>query len=132
MKFTRMQKVETDVTHLLAEMGVRYWEDGTVNGEEDDDASPNMPFAENGIWRITIDLGTGTILNWPQGTTAETHYKVCDDGVYSLLSGGEVVANKDGYVPEMLGGGDYVVLHIGPDGVIANWKADLDYFGEDE
>lgn len=132
MKFKRMVEVESDVTHLLAEMGVRYWEDATVNGEDETDESPTMPFSKNGIWRIKIDLASGAIADWPSGVTAETHYKVCDDGVYSLLDGETLIQKKDGYVPSMLGGGDYVELSIGADGVIANWHADLEYFGEDE
>lgn len=132
MKFKRMVEVESDATHLLAEMGVRYWEDATVNGEDENDNSPTMPFAKNGIWLIKIDLESGAISDWPRGITAETHYKVCDDGVYSLLDGETLIQMKDGYVPSMLGGGDYVKLSIGADGVIANWQADLEYFGEDE
>jgi transcriptional regulator with PAS, ATPase and Fis domain len=29
-------------------------------------------------------LATGRVLDWPKGTTAEVHYKVCDAGCYWL------------------------------------------------
>lgn len=137
MKHTVTVTKEIEVTHLHAEMGVRYWEDAVVNGEEEDNDAPKMPFADGEVWRITIDLATGAIRNWPQGVSAETHYKVCDNGVYSLLVGDDVVVEKSGYVPDMLapsggGYGDYVILSIGHDGVIANWKANPHYFGEEE
>ena len=134
MKFKRMVEVETEVTHLVADMGVRYWEDAIVNGEEDDDENPTIPLRDGERWRLKIDLSTGKIDGWPECVTAQTHYKVCDDGVYSLIGGdGAEVVKKDGYVPDMLapqddGYGDYVILDIGPDGVIAGWEADLSYF----
>lgn len=137
MKFTRTVKQEIEVTHLVADMGVRYWEDGCVNGEPDDDDTPKMPLATNDGWKLVIALDTVAIVGWPQGVTAETHYKVCDAGVYTIMNGSEVVTRKDGYVPSMLapmgeGYGDYVILSIGADGVIAGWKADLAYFGDAE
>ena len=137
MKFKRMIEVETEVTHLVADMGVRYWEDAIVNGEEDDDENPTIPLRDGERWRLKIDLSTGKIDGWPEGVTAQTHYKVCDDGVYSLIGGdGAEVVKKDGYVPDMLapqddGYGDYVILDIGQDGVISGWKADLSYFNRD-
>ena len=134
MKFKRMIEVETEVTHFVADMGVRYWEDAIVNGQKEDDKNPTIPLRDGERWRLKIDLSTGTIDGWPEGVTAQTHYKVCDDGIYSLIgSDGAEVAKKDGYVPDMLspngrGYGDYVILDIGPDGVIAGWEADLSYF----
>ena len=139
MKFERTIKQEVDVTTLRASMGVRYWEDASVNGVDEDDENPAMPLISNRRWELLIDLATGRIEGWPEGTTAKTHYKVCDDGVYALLdcNGGEV-CKLDGYVPSMLatngrGYGDYVILSIGADGIIENWRADLSYFqrGED-
>lgn len=134
MKFKRLVEVETEVTHLLADMGVRYWEDASVNGSDEDDENPTIPLRSGDRWRLTIDLATGQICNWPGGFAAETYYKVCDDGVYSLLADdGSVVASRGGYVPSMLapnghGYGDYVILKIDGAGVIEGWKADLSYF----
>jgi len=129
-----MQKVE--VTHILAEMGVRYWEDGSVNGVLDNENAPTMPLKNGDVWRLKIELATGKIEGWPEGVTASTHYKVCDDGVYSALAAdGTVVAKVNDYVPRMMspkgGWGDYVIMDIGPDGVIADWSPDLQFFYEE-
>lgn len=129
-------KVETTkpVKYLLAECGVRYWEDGQVNGTTDDEDNPAMPFKQGDLWRVKIDLNTGVIEDWPEGTTAETHYKVCDAGSYKILDeNGEVVTELDGYVPSMMcpegsGYGDYVIMKIDETGKIANWKVDFDEF----
>lgn len=134
MKFERKIIEQVDVVTLRADMGVRYWEDGTINGEEDDNENPKMPLRDKDRWKIDIDLATGKIAGWPEGVIAETHYKVCDDGIYQLLDAtGAIIAETDGYVPSMLspkdaGHGDYVILEIGPDGAIAGWRADLAYF----
>lgn len=138
MTYTVTVKMKKEVTLLKAAMGVRYWEDGIVNGKADSEDCPTMPFAANGIWRLVIDIATGKILEWPHGVTASTHYKVCDDGVYSLIdSNGDTVAEKDGYVPRMLspkkdGFGDYAIMDIGEDGQICGWKPDLSYFEDDD
>lgn len=124
----KREKIEVD--RLRAECGVRYWEDATVNGVEDADGT-RIPLRFGDYWSPTIMLETGRILDWPEGTTAGLHYKVCDDGRYSLLSPhGEIVASIDGYVPKIMcplksGYGDYVIMNIGPDGVIDGWHADL-------
>lgn len=131
------------VKYIRARCGVRYWEDATVNGEEDTDGS-RIPLREGtaadnddlggGNWLLTIDLDTGKIEGWPEGTTASVHYKVCDDGDYELLDADRnVVASIDGYVPSLMcpegeGYGDYVIMEIAADGTIAKWKADLSEF----
>lgn len=128
---------EIPVKTLNAEMQVRYWEDGKINGVEDDDDNPKIPLRRGEIWQLFIDLETGMIAGWPKGVTAETHYKVCDAGIYRLMNDAEVVAVKDGYVPDMLcpsgnGFGDYVIMKIDGNGQIENWNADLSYFDPDE
>jgi len=137
MDFTMNVPTTVNVTKLYCVMGVRYWEDATVNGKPEDEDGPKMPFAVGDTWAINIDLETGKIDNWPGGVTARTHYKVCDAGAYSLIrEDGRVAASRDGYVPSMLapnggGYGDYVILDIGPDGTIASFRADLSYFEGD-
>ena len=42
-KFTIPVKCGTPVKTLHASMGVRYWEDGKINGVEDDDDNPKGP-----------------------------------------------------------------------------------------
>lgn len=131
--------VEVDVKFLKADCGVRYWEDAEVNGVEDDENKPAMPFASKDSWCPIIDIEAGAIVDWPKGVTAETHYKVCDAGVYTLLDGdGNEVKQINGYVPSIMcpdggGYGDYVIMKIDGDGKIANWRIDLSAFdGDDE
>lgn len=140
-------KTSVEVRYLRAECGVRFWEDATVNGAEDTDGSlipcRKGTAADNdhlvgGTWCPVIDLHTGKIENWPQGTTADIHYKVCDDGAYELLDADKTVIKLiDGYVitmmcPEGEGFGDYVIMKIAEDGTIANWQVDLSEFSERE
>lgn len=120
------------VKFLRATCGVRYWEDATVNGETDEDGSL-IPCRKGENWQPLIDLAEGRIVDWPQGTTASIHYKVCDDGFYELLDNdGKVVISRDGYVVRMMrpegSGDDYVVMKVDADGIIANWKIDLSDF----
>lgn len=129
--------IDTPVKYLRAECDVRYWEDATVNGVEDEDGSL-IPCREGSMWRPLIDLGTGVIQGWPEGTVAKIHYKVCDAGVYSLLDdSGETVIKIDGYVPAMMspadsGYGDYVIMNVDATGQIDGWKVDLSPFEQDE
>ncbi len=133
---TLMRPVEVSVVFLKAECGVRYWEDAEVNGKQEDDDNPTIPCRTGDSWCPVIALDTGKIEGWPEGVTAKTHYKVCDAGRYSLLDAERVeVVSIDGYVPEIMspggrGHGDYVIMVIGPDGVIEDWCVDFSAFGE--
>lgn len=107
---------------------VRYWEDANVNGVEDADGK--IPLRDGYSWRPVIELSSGRVKDWPNGTSADIHYKVCDDGDYWLLDGGGTrIAKYDGngYVPCILcvdddGYGDYIILNIRDDGLIIGWK----------
>ena len=139
--------VSVPVKYLRARCGVRYWEDATVNGERDEDGS-RIPCREGtaadndklggGDWCPTIELETGKIEGWPEGTTADIHYKVCDDGDYELLDADrKAVKRIDGYVPNILcpggaGYGDYVIMRIRRDGTIAGWRVTLADFERKE
>lgn len=120
---------KTTGTHLILEAGVRYWEDATVNGKEDSDGTL-IPFRRKDDWCPVIELGTGKIADWPQGTTAEIHYKVCDDGAYWLAdpSGKKLAKWKGYYVPNDLlcvgdnGYGDYIIFNVTADGSIIGWQ----------
>jgi hypothetical protein len=126
-------KRKVPVKYLRAECAVRYWEDASVNGVEDTDGKL-IPLREGDNWAPTIDLATGKIENWPQGTTAQIHYKVCDEGKYLLLDADRSeVCIKDGYVismmcPEGEGYGDYVIMNVAEDGTIDKWEVDLSEF----
>jgi hypothetical protein len=132
-----MQEVtEAQVELLKVEAGVRYWEDATVNGVSDDDGTL-IPFRSGDCWCPTINLDSGTILEWPEGVEASIHYKVCDAGTYTLLDdSGADVRTINGYVPSILspggsGYGDYIIMKVDGAGKIENWRVDLEPF-EDE
>jgi hypothetical protein len=116
---------------LLVSAEVRYWEDATVNGVEDVDGTL-IPFRSGDVWKPIIELATGHVVDWPQGTTADIHYKVCDAGEYWLEDAhGKRLTYKDYYVPDKLlcmgdtGYGDYIILKINAAGIIENWKPEL-------
>lgn len=113
---------------LMVDARVRYWEDAEVNGVDDADGSL-IPCREGNSWKPSIELATGKILGWPVGTTADIHYKVCDDGDYWLADseGNKLYKWAGDYVPDRLlcvgesGYGDYIILKVLEDGRIADW-----------
>lgn len=121
------KKVPVEVTHIETEAGVRYWEDATVNGVQDDDGT--LIYGRKGdAWCVHIRLSDGYVEGWPNGTEASLHYKVCDDGRYWLTNAERLrVAYQEGYVPgDFLchgsnGYGDYIILDIGGDGFIKGY-----------
>lgn len=141
MKATLKVEKEYEIKYLKVDANVRYWNDSEVNGEDDldmyecPDEKPKMPFAEqdkNGEWRWRplIDVDNGTIVGWPKGTTASVHYKVCDEGIYTLLDKNQkIVERVESYVPDCLapldsGWGDYIIMSIDEDGKIDGFEFD--------
>lgn len=129
-KIKKKVKIEVDLKTLHIRAGVRYWEDATVNGEEDTNGSL-IPCRDDASedWLPVIELETGKISNWEKGTTADIHYKVCDDGDYYLMSENETKheLSKSGYVPDCLsindnGYGDYIIMQVDSEGLIKDWK----------
>lgn len=124
-------------THIDVTAEVRYWEDASVNGVEDEDGTL-IPFRRDANWCPRIRLRDGVIESWPQGMTADIHYKVCDQGTYRLSDAdGRVVAKyRSDYVPDAFlchgdrGYGDYIILVVGADGKIANWYPPKVHFDE--
>lgn len=135
MEIILTQPKTYDAKFVRAKCGVRYWEDATVNGIEDEDGKL-IPFKEGECWKPIIDIDNGKIANWPLGTVANIHYKVCDDGAYELLDENfELIKNLDGYVPNIMchgdnGYGDYVIMNIDECGFIEDFEADLSDFIE--
>jgi len=132
-----LRKERVQVRYLAARCGVRYWEDATVNGVEDSNGSL-IPCRDGDDWAPLIDIDAGRIIDWPAGTVADLHYKVCDDGTYQLRDEDNIgVRRISGYVPSIMcpegdGYGDYVKMKIDGEGRIANWKAnDLQAFLSD-
>lgn len=121
---------------IEVDAGVRYWEDGYVNGVQDVDGK--IPLRIGDGWRPVIDLRDGQIQGWPTGTSAEVHYKVCDAGEYWLLDETKQRIAKWGgyYVPDEFlcvgasGYGDYIIFKIAEDGKIVDWRKP--YVDDDE
>lgn len=115
--------------YLLVEAGVRYWDDARVNGVPDENGAA-IPFRDGDMWKPVIRLADGQVMNWPEGITADIHYKVCDAGEYFLAdeSMQKVAKWGDHYVPNDLlcvgdnGYGDYIILKVNGSGQIEGWK----------
>lgn len=117
-----------NAAYIKVEAGVRYWEDAKVNGELDEDGTL-IPCRVGSTWCPIIHLASGKVMGWPDGTTAYVHYKVCDAGRYWLLDeDSNPLAHLNGYVPSDFlchgdnGYGDYIIMSIGADGQIANYR----------
>ncbi len=138
MKTTITVKKEVEVSLLQVNAGVRYWEDSEVNGELDTEQGENIPCKKGDLWTPLIEIETGKILNWKQGTKAEIHYKVCDCCAWELLDDDRnTIIVGDGYVPDTLspkeeGFGDYIIMDINEDGFIQDWKFNADDFQKEE
>jgi len=118
----------SNATHIEVEAGRCYWEDATVNGVIDHDGTL-MPGRDGDLWKARIRLSDGQIENWPAGTAADIHYKVCDEGRYWLTdSNGNRLARWRGYYvpddflcPEDAGHGDYIIMRVAESGLIEGW-----------
>lgn len=128
MKHNIIESRQVDVHYLLAECEVRYWEDAEIDGVEDTDGTLT-PCREGNLWKPLIELHTGKIVNWKQGVKAKIHFKICDAGTYRLLDEEQkIIQSIDGYVPRMLGGGDYAIMDIDENGIIQKWRPDFSDF----
>lgn len=112
---------------LQVDAEVRYWEDATVNGDEDTEGDL-IPLKQGNRWVPVIRLADGFIAGWPQGVSADIHYKVCDQGEYFLINAAlqRISKYRSYYVPDMLsvgddGYGDYIILKVNGDGFIEGW-----------
>ena len=124
--------VTEQTTTLQIDAGVRYWEDSSVDNV-DDVKGDLIPCRDGDRWKPLIDVESGLILNWKVGTTAKIHYKICDDGIYTLTEINGTQSMKDGYVPDCLaiddtGFGDYIIMDIDKNGLITNWEFDITEF----
>lgn len=130
-KIKVVKDVEIKTLEVFAEP--RYWEDSLVNGQYDTEEGDNIPckqtIKEEQLWCPVIDIDSGVITNWPQGTKAEIHYKVVDHGSYVLKDeNGEIVAKiENDYVPKIMNPtgeayGDYFIFHVDENGKILPWN----------
>lgn len=133
MEIEVVKKVKIKIETLNVKAKVRYWEDATVDGVEDEEGAL-IPCRNGRTWEPVIKLETGQILNWEKGKTANIHYKICDEGIYELVNEfGVIEMVKDGYVPDIMcpkdsGYGDYIIMDVDQDGFIKNWVVDLSDF----
>lgn len=132
-------KKEVDIKTIQVKAGVLYWEDSEINGLPDTEDGDNVPCKKGGLWMPEIEIETGKIINWTQGTTALIHYKVCDQCGWELKDeSGTVVISADAeYVPDTLcpadnGYGDYIIMAIDENGMIEDWKFNISDFEEIE
>jgi hypothetical protein len=93
-----------------------------------DDLSKNFPLRTGDKWIATIDIASGVIQDWRQGTTGRVFLKVRDEGKYYLLDEKKevLIKQEEGYVPNKLipsedGFDDYIDLDINEQGKILNW-----------
>lgn len=120
-----------NLKYVLCVIGVRHWEDGTVNGKQDTENGDNIPLKDGDYWKIKIDIDTGIIEGWDKTKTARIHYKSCDNNAIEVYdTNDECILFYDGYVPSFLypkdeGFGDYVILNIDETGKIENWNRNL-------
>lgn len=138
MKMNVYIKSEINVKTLHAKVYPRYIEDASVNGYRDSENDPKMPFVKlddktkEYFWEVNIDIDKGQIIDWPQKTIASLHYKVCDEGSYSIYDEkDELIGYIDGYVPNIMcpkeqGYGDYLIMDIDENGFIQDWNAEDD------
>jgi len=114
--------------YLKVEANVRYWDDAIINDEQFE-SGETVPFKNGEVWTPTIDLKNGEVIDWPNGTTASFHFKICDAGTYYLLNDEkEVVASRhNNYVPSGLchgdrGYGDYIIFNVDGNGNIEGYE----------
>lgn len=132
-----IEQLKSKCKFLKVKAGVRYWEDSYINGVADVDGVLTPCIVGTNKWQPLINIETGFIVNWEQGKQADIHFKVCDDGEYSLYDSSQrTLISYDGYVPNCLsigerGYGDYIILSIDESGKIENWEMDFTEFIEE-
>ena len=139
MKMSIYIKSEINVKRLHAKVYPSYIEDASVNGDDELENNPKMPFvkfddkAKEYFWEVNIDIDKGQIIDWPQGTTASLHYKVCDEGSYALHDENDKLIDEiNDYVPRIMcpkeeGYGDYIIMDIDENGFIQDCDANNEF-----
>lgn len=126
---TTLKDLIDSILFIEVRAEVRYWEDTSVNGVDDDDGTL-IPLRDGKLWKPIIRVSDGQILNWPTGTVADIHYKVCDQGEYWLLdeSHKRIFKYESDYVPDEYlchgdnGYGDYIIFNVDENGKIKDFE----------
>lgn len=117
MKVVLLRPVEVDVATLRIDVPVKY---------DDEEMPYDFLFRREDRWSVHVDVDSGKVLGWPQGSTAKVRLTVKDEGKYELMdrAGEQVWFAEEDYVPRFLPGfsGDRLELDIAPDGTILNWR----------
>ncbi len=128
---------EVDIRTLVVRAKVRNWGNAEVDGTDDTEGN-KIPCRDGKFWKPIIDIDSGSITNWTQGTTAKIHYKIADCCGWELVDkeGNILLSAEDGYVPPTLspsenGFGDYIIMNIDENGIIEEWEFDISDFIED-
>lgn len=131
MKVIITEPKEVNATKLIVSAGVRYWEDSTINGV-DDEAGDLIPCRNGDCWCPEIDIDKGIVINWEKGKTANIHFKVCDMFSCNIVTeDGKIIGGIDeDYVPNIMspggsGYGDYIIMKVDDEGLIDGWDANL-------
>ena len=92
----------------------------------------NIGYSDYDYWCLEIDYETGKVKDWPENFCIKTFFKVCDDGLYQILStSNEIIWDSDkaqsAYVPAFLevensNYGDNIYINIDGDGIIEHWN----------
>jgi hypothetical protein len=125
---------EVNIETVIIDIECRY-----VGYGDDDDLPSDFPLLVNGNrWVAHVNIDTGKIAGWPSVGARKMFTKVCDAGIYKLVTAtGAILATIVGYVPHgVVPGefGDYVDLRIDETGTITNWpeRPDISAFFRDD
>lgn len=130
IKLTKISEYLVDAKSIRVSALVRYWDDAELNGEQCSEDITTFPMQNGERWEPLINIDSGSIYNWPKDTTANVHFKVCDQCGIIIFSAVDVLFQDEGYVPDLLcpegeGYGDYIIMKIDSDGIIKNWNPKL-------
>ena len=116
MKVTIPTTKEVNVKFITIEVAVRYNQEDIPN---------DAPMRKGDMWKASVDIEAGRVIDWPTYEPLTLHMKVCDEGLYKLFDQDWVeLACIDGYVPHgIVPGkyGDYIEMDIDEDGFVTNW-----------
>lgn len=119
---------EIELSKIIVNAGVRYWDDSSIDGIDTPENGDGFPCKYGKMWNPIIDLDTGIITNYDFTKPVSIHFKVCDMCSYQIADdSGEIVLSViNDYVPDFLcpkdaGYGDYIIMDISADGIIQGW-----------
>ena len=137
MKVRILTPTVADIKYLKAVIDNPYYEDFEVNDKEIEswDELPSCMKGADGDIEFAVDIETGKILGWEEGTTFVACSKVRDSGTYWLMDGDydRAIPSLNRYVPCMLdtrgdGFGDYMQFTVDTHGYIVDFGVNFNDF----